>query len=260
MCITASVGKGGRNDATDVRCVQIVLNLYRAQSGLDAPMAVDGLCGAGTVRALTAYQRALGREDTGVVAPGDAVLTAMAAALPAAIAMAPLWGAMCGASAAAIGRYWTPLAERMDANGIDTPLRRAHFLAQVGHECGDLRYPEELADGTAYEGRKDLGNVEPGDGPRFKGRGLIQLTGRANYTKYGEARGRDVVTGDNPKLVASDPQLAVDVACWFWTTRGLNQWADKDDVNEITRRVNGGFNGLADREARLARAKWFMRA
>ena len=143
---------------------------------------------------------------------------------------------------------------------LSTPNRLAGFIGQCAEESASFRTTVEYASGRAYNGRRDLGNVEPGDGPRFKGRGLIQLTGRANYTKYGEARGRDVVTGDNPKLVASDPQLAVDVACWFWTTRGLNQWADKDDVNEITRRVNGGFNGLADREARLARAKWFMRA
>jgi putative chitinase len=88
-----------------------------------------------------------------------------------------------------------------------------------------------------YEGRGDLGNTQPGDGRRFKGRGLIQLTGRANYEEYGQAKGRNFVDGDNYKLLATDPELAVDVACWFWKTRGLNALADADDVRAVTRRA-----------------------
>lgn len=152
-----------------------------------------------------------------------------------------------------IAEYLPHLVAGMAARGIDTPLRQAHFLAQIGHESGHLRYHAEIASGEAYEGRRDLGNAEPGDGQRFKGRGLIQLTGRANYTAYGKAIGRDLIA--NPTLVATDPALAVDVACWFWESRGLNALADADDIDRVTRRINGGLNGLVDRRAILARAK-----
>lgn len=118
----------------------------------------------------------------------------------------------------------------------------------------------EIASGDAYEGRADLGNTQPGDGPRFKGRGLIQLTGRANYKAYGDAIGIDLLDADGCRRVATDPNLAVDVACWFWETRGLNALADQDDVRAITRRINGGLNGLADRERQLARGKFFLLA
>ena len=121
-----------------------------------------------------------------------------------------------------------------------------------------MRFSEEIASGAEYEGRVDLGNTQPGDGVRFKGRGLIQLTGRANYTKYGKARHRDFTTGDNPKLIATRPALAVDVACWFWKQHKLNALADRDDVTAVTQVINGGLNGLADREAKLARAKFFL--
>jgi len=121
--------------------------------------------------------------------------------------------------------------------GINTPLRVAHFLAQVLHESGSLKYCEEIASGADYEGRKSLGNVMPGDGKKFKGRGLIQLTGRANYTAYGKYIGEDLTK--SPEKVAGE--LAVDVAGWFWSTRKLNELADKDDLHNITKRVNGGL-------------------
>jgi putative chitinase len=165
---------------------------------------------------------------------------------------------MPGAGSAAIDRYFQPLLNGMLANDINTHLRMAHFLAQVGHESGDMRYAEEIATGAAYENRDDLGNNQPGDGVRFKGRGLIQLTGRANYAAYGQARGRDFLTPPNNTLIATDPLLTVDVACWFWNRHGLNQPADNDDITQITRTVNGGLNGLGDRRARLDRAKRWL--
>ena len=136
--------------------------------------------------------------------------------------------------------------------GIDTPLRMAHWLAQVAHESGELRYTKELASGKAYEGRKDLGNTQKGDGVRFKGRGLIQITGRVNYAAYANYCGFDVVA--KPELL-EQPVGAVKSAMWYWQTRGLNAWADKDDVMTITKRINGGTNGLASRKAYLARAR-----
>lgn len=127
---------------------------------------------------------------------------------------------------------------------IDTPLREAAFLAQVAHESGRFYYTEELASGTAYEGRKDLGNIRPGDGVKFKGRGLIQLTGRSNYKDFSRHCGIDFIT--TPELL-SLPEHAVRSACWFWQSRGLNELADAGEFEKITRIINGGFNGLEER-------------
>ena len=140
-------------------------------------------------------------------------------------------------------------AERFE---VDTTLRFAHFIAQVAHESGELRYVRELASGMKDEGRKDLGNFYPGDGPRYKGRGLLQITGRKNYQVVGEALGLNLL--DNPWLL-EQPEWAVASAFWFWDRHKLNTWADKDDVVTITKRINGGTNGLADRKKFLLAAK-----
>ncbi len=169
-----------------------------------------------------------------------------------------LQGIMPAANEVEVELYLPYLLAKMKAREIDTPLRRAHFLAQIGHESGALRYNEERASGAAYENRRDLGNSEDGDGRRFKGRGLIQLTGRANYRDYGKSIGIDLTDDENRLKVARDPALAVDAACWFWQTRKLNRFADDDDVVEVTRRINGGTNGLADRKDYLARARYFL--
>ncbi|MGH8638602.1 MAG: glycoside hydrolase family 19 protein, partial [Burkholderiales bacterium] len=100
---------------------------------------------------------------------------------------------------------------------------------------------------------RDLGNTIPGDGKLFKGRGLIQLTGRANYAQYGKDCGIDCVA--DPGRVASDPFVAVDVACWYWNMRQINRLADADDAKAVTKAINGGYNGLDDRMEYLARAK-----
>ena len=107
----------------------------------------------------------------------------------------------------------------MPKYGIDTDKEVAAFIAQIGHESGQLRYVEELASGSAYEGRKDLGNIQKGDGKRFKGRGLIQITGRANYTQLSKDLGEDFIK--NPELL-STPKYAVQSACWFWNKNKLN--------------------------------------
>jgi predicted chitinase len=147
------------------------------------------------------------------------------------------------------------MARVMTDRKIDTPRRQAHFLAQIGHESGELRFRAEIASGEAYEGRRDLGNTQPGDGRRFKGRGLIQLTGRANYREYGRAIGREADILVHPELLETDPDLCVDVAGWFWAKRNLNTLADADDLTGITKRINGGLNGLEDRRRLLKRAK-----
>jgi putative chitinase len=135
---------------------------------------------------------------------------------------------------------------------LDTPLRLAHFMAQLIHESGSFRYMEEIASGSAYEGRADLGNIVNGDGKRYKGRGPIQLTGRANYKTYGRLAGVDFER--HPELVAT-PSIGLLVACMFWDREKLNALADQDDIRNITRRINGGLNGFEDRQANLRRVK-----
>lgn len=151
-----------------------------------------------------------------------------------------------------IDKYLEPLNDVMERFEINTPKRIAAFIAQLAHESGSLKYSEEIADGHAYEGRKDLGNTEKGDGKRFKGRGLIQLTGRANYTKFAQFCRRDVVKF--PQLV-SNPDLSALVSGWFWDRANLNNYADRDDFKGITRRINGGLNGYEDRLKHWTRCK-----
>lgn len=134
---------------------------------------------------------------------------------------------------------------------LDTDLRLAHMMAQLAHESGGFRHMEELGgDGyfARYDGRKDLGNVFPGDGALFHGRGPIQLTGRLNYRKHGRALGLDFE--NNPQIVAQ-PAIGILVACRYWLDHGLNALADADNVEGITQAINGGLNGLDDRKARL---------
>ena len=154
-----------------------------------------------------------------------------------------------------------------------TSIRQLCFLAQAGHESGGLFYTEEIASGAAYEGRKDLGNTQPGDGVRFKGRGLIQVTGRTNYALAGAALKINAI--DNPSLLggkninACTPEqlkYAALSAGWFWNRHALNLTADKISITapidhepnlgyfmEMTRIINGGYNGLADRLSRYKR-------
>lgn len=151
-----------------------------------------------------------------------------------------------------LGHLVGPFNRYMPDYGVVTPLRISHFLAQAAMETDGFRVLVEYASGKAYEGRKDLGNVYPGDGVRFKGRGIFQLTGRTNYQAYGRRLGLDLVS--NPDL-AADPETSVRVALEYWKAKGLNGWADRDDVVMVTKRINGGRNGLAERKRYLARAK-----
>ena len=138
---------------------------------------------------------------------------------------------------------------------INTPQRQAMFLAQIGHESGGLKWTTEIWGPTPaqarYEGRKDLGNVQPGDGYKFRGRGLIQTTGRANYTRTGTALTLDLL--NKPELLTLPVNAAMSAA-YFWESNGLNELADTGSVERVTRRVNGGTNGLADRQALYAAA------
>ena len=135
---------------------------------------------------------------------------------------------------------------------LDTGLRLAHFMGQCAHESGGFRYMEEIASGAAYEGRVSLGNTQPGDGKRYKGRGPIQLTGRANYRSFGREVGIDFES--HPEAVAF-PSIGLMAAVRYWNSRNLNAKADADDLMGITKAINGGTNGLEDRKAKTAKAK-----
>lgn len=146
---------------------------------------------------------------------------------------------------------WLPHIEAAMAEyDINTAVRQAAFLAQIGHESGGLHWVVELWGPTPaqkrYEGRADLGNVQIGDGFRFRGRGILQTTGRYNYEKTGEALGVDLIA--SPEKLGQ-AELAARSAGWYWKTKGLNELADAGDFERITKRINGGLNGYADRMA-----------
>ncbi|PVZ71763.1 glycoside hydrolase family 19 protein [Pelagibaculum spongiae] len=181
-------------------------------------------------------------------------------------------------------KYFLPLEQQMQHYQINTPLRQAHFLAQLIHESGGLRYneenlnyssealrsvfgkyfesdemanacaraPEQIAN-IVYANRMGNGDDESGDGWRYRGRGLIQLTGHDNYQLFADACGIDVIS--DPDLIAKEIPLSVATATWYWDHCQLNQLADKDDLREITRHINGGDNGLEDRQRLLDDAK-----
>jgi len=180
-------------------------------------------------------------------------------------------------SVANIAKYADLLAELMPKYGIDTPLRQRHFLAQLLHEsggfrlvCENLNYsadgllktfsryfatravaeqyarqPERIAN-RVYANRMGNGNEASGDGWRFIGRGLIQTTGKNNYRATSQALFGDDRLLEQPEML-EHPRWAVESACYFWKANNLNALADKNDIEAVTRRINGGLNGLADR-------------
>jgi putative chitinase len=161
-------------------------------------------------------------------------------------------GAPAASQAKIIAEAGAVLAATLERYDLTSRLRIAHFLGQTCHESAGYRTTQEFASGKAYEGRTDLGNTQKGDGPRYKGRGLLQLTGRANYADYGKVLGVDLV--NNPTL-AAQPALSLKIACEYWKRRNINADCDRDDVQAVTRKVNGGLNGLSDRIALTEKAK-----
>lgn len=153
-----------------------------------------------------------------------------------------------------VRRYADALNAGASEFDVSTLERAAAFVAQVGHESGGLIWLQELGGEEyfrKYDGRKDLGNVQPGDGYRYHGRGPIQLTGRMNYRTAGEELGLPLE--DHPEI-ASEIEVGARIAGWFWWRRGCNELADLGSFREITRRINGGLNGIADRESRWIKA------
>ena len=147
-------------------------------------------------------------------------------------------------------KIYTPLLNKwMPFYNINTSCRQAAFLAQIIHESGSFNYTKEIASGAAYDtGRLaiKLGNTpqRDGDGEKYKGRGLIQITGRDNYKSASKGLKIDFIK--NPELL-EHPDYAVQSACWWWTTHGLNELSDKGDFQGITKIINGGYNGYLDR-------------
>jgi putative chitinase len=176
-------------------------------------------------------------------------------------------------------KWLNPLIATCEQFEINTPERIAGFLSQIAHESAGFsatrenlnysaealcrvwpsrfnaencqeyaRNPEKIAN-KAYSSRMGNGPEESGDGAKFLGRGLIQLTGKDNYSRFSAATGVDVV--ENPELVA-EPEMAALSAGWFWSTNGLNALADNRDVVAMTKKINGGTHGLDDRQAKYA--------
>jgi putative chitinase len=148
--------------------------------------------------------------------------------------------------------------EAITAGGIDTPLRLCHFMAQLAHESAHFTVTREFASGAAYEGRADLGNTEPGDGVRYRGRGLIQTTGRANYREA--TNDIQQMNSEAPDFEEDPEQLeefpwALLAGISYWRRRNINELADDDDVEGVTRKINGGLRGLDEREKYLEKAK-----
>jgi putative chitinase len=142
--------------------------------------------------------------------------------------------------------------------GIDTPLRLCHFMAQLAHESAHFQVTREFASGAAYEGRKDLGNTHAGDGKRYRGRGLIQTTGRANYQEAAaDIKHMNPASPDfeaEPEALEEFP-WALLAGISFWRRKKINAAADRDDVVAVTKIINGGKNGLEERKKYLAKAK-----
>lgn len=161
-----------------------------------------------------------------------------------------------GASRAAV--FLEHINAAMDEYDIDSPLRQQAFLAQIGHESGQLRYTREIWGPTEaqkkYEGRLDLGNTVAGDGKKFMGRGLIQITGRANYKKCSNDLFGDNRLLESPEILES-AEYACKSAAWFWAINGLNGLADKEQFAKITRKINGGLNGQEARVDLLNKAR-----
>lgn len=157
--------------------------------------------------------------------------------------LAKIWG--CSPSLIADSEV-VELNQCLNTFNITTLSRKRHFLSQTAHESGGGRWKEELASGSAYEGRKDLGNTQPGDGPRFKGAGYIQLTGRANYQAFSNYI-------KDPKVMQGCSYVAANYpfssAGFWWSSNGMNVLCDSNPtVEQVTLRVNGGYNGLDDRK------------
>lgn len=263
MALLKSVGEGGANRREDVKVIQAALNLASHEKfKLPNKIDVDGKINAITKKAIIEFQKnvvGMDKPDGRVDPAGKTSLTLQGSIKKTnTLVLDSLTAIMAHGTKNNIQKFLPLFNTLLPKYQVNTGLRIAHFLAQVGHESASFTYTEEIASGKAYEGRTDLGNTNKGDGVRFKGRGLIQLTGRDNYSLYGKYANLDLLTEPNQKVISSTPLYALDVSLWFWNQKRLSRFADKDDIRTITLRVNGGLNGFPDRKLYLSRAKYFL--
>ena len=228
-----------------------VVDLQRLLNRRGSGLSEDGIFGPGTSRALKQFQASRNIETNGRVGQTtfESLLRSPVVSGITGQQLRQIVPNLGGSRAEALSGF---LNLAMAEAEISTPQRQAMFLAQLAHESGGFRYSEELASGAAYEWRRDLGNIYAGDGRRYKGRGFIQLTGRANYRAAGEALGVDLI--GNPWLAATD-LYAGRVAAWYWDSRNINAAADRGDFMGVTRLINGGTNGYWDRLSYYNRAQ-----
>lgn len=263
MALLKSVGEGGVNRREDVKVIQAALNLaIHKKFKLPNKLDVDGKINAVTKKAIVEFQKHIVGIDKpdGRVDPAGKTSSTLQGSIKKTntLVLDSLIAIMAHGNKSNIQKFLPLFNALLPKYQVNTGLRIAHFLAQVGHESASFTYTEEIDSGKAYEGRVDLGNTKTGDGVRFKGRGLIQLTGRNNYSHYGKYANLGLLTKPNEKIISNTPLYALDVSLWFWSQRRLNRFADKDDIRTITQRVNGGLNGFSDRKLYLSRAKYFL--
>jgi putative chitinase len=276
MCIKHRVGKGCTNEHRDVLTVQILLNLnLRGLPEHDGPnnapvlpIKEDGKPGKETWDRIIMFQSMLeaNPSPSGRVDPTGDTIHWLGELLSSAWSVDMLRGIMIHhaafqrATAVNAAKYLAHLQTYMPQYDIYTPLRQAHFLGQVALETNLLLWSQETASGAAYEGNAGLGNTEAGDGVRFKGRGLLQLTGRTNYKRYGEDANIDLLTKPNEQLPATDAAHVVRSACFFWRDNKLNAPADNDNGMMVSQIINGSScSTLAERAYYTKRAKFFLK-
>lgn len=226
---------------------------------LGYPTAVTGSHDAASVAALTQFQKRYGVQQNGRLGP--TTLGVLDKALTCSVTLQQFM-ACTDLDAAAAATELPGLNASMYFADINSVQRKATYIAQLGHESMGFQQFEEFASGADYEGRSDLGNTQRGDGKRYKGRGAIQLTGRANYRSAtqdlgGMLGGTNLET--NPER-ADDPDVRYLTAAWFWNERGLNDHADAGKFDTVTSRINGGQNGAADRRTRYNKALKVLKA
>jgi putative chitinase len=220
--------------------------------GLLSPEGIDGIYGSQTHNAFTQFKKATNQNDPDKLGPGSAKILIELKDLPGS------GGLLSKAQAEGIyARSLQPhqlkdLNDCLNRFQINTPARMRHFLSQTAHESGGLKWMKELASGSAYEGRKDLGNNRPGDGSRYKGAGVIQLTGRYNYQAFS-----DFI--DDPKVMDGVDYVSTTYpfssAGFWWHRNNMNDLCDRGgSVEQVTKRVNGGNRGLAERKAYYQKA------
>src|SRR5262245_28898893 len=229
MTIQKSVGKNCTNEKADAKLVQAALNLIETDKfSLEKKLTVDGGFGKGSIAALESFQSSVmeQKKPDGVVSPGGQTIEMMRRMVPKGLSEDAFIAIMAYGTRSRLKLYHPLFVALMPNYQVNTPLRVAHFLAQVGHESLSLALTEELASGADYENREDLGNTQPGDGKRFKGRGFLQVTGRANYDAYAGSACLNLMQKGNEVLIAKVPRHALDASLWFWEQKKLNQRAD----------------------------------